>query len=69
MKELNVIKNKHAPALQIGGATKDAVREVQAAVLAILNTAAGDDVKKAAIAAIGKVGSVDNTTFSNVSFS
>ena len=60
-----------APMLHIGadvGKMKAALPEITKALVAILNTSAGDSVKVAAIGALSKAFSVEHVTISDCSF-
>ena len=63
-------KSEKYAAIHIGPVVdKSSVASLQAAILKILESSAGDDVKKAAITALSASFSVNGSTISNCQFS
>jgi len=65
----NKTKQSNPVGLQIGGATPMTVQAMQKAIIAIINTSAGDSVKIEAVKALSSAFQVNNTVVSGCSFS
>ena len=54
--------------IRVGGQDKGTVASIRDALLAILNTTAGDSVKQTAMATLGQAAKVENITISGCNF-